>query len=79
MNDETSALTDSFQDDLLAPPVYTRPAEFRGHVVPEVLTSGNFKAIEQWRMEQAFDKTMKRRPDLLKPENPNEFNNISKP
>jgi tRNA (guanine37-N1)-methyltransferase len=69
MNDETSALTDSFQDDLLAPPVYTRPAEFRGHVVPEVLTSGNFKAIEQWRMEQAFEKTTIRRPDLLKSEN----------
>jgi tRNA (guanine37-N1)-methyltransferase len=65
MNDETSALTDSFQDDLLAPPVYTRPAEFRGHIVPEVLTSGNFKAIEQWRMEQAYDKTATRRPDLL--------------
>lgn len=69
MNDETSALTDSFQDDLLAPPVYTRPAEFRGHVVPEVLTSGNFKAIELWRMEQAFEKTTIRRPDLLKSEN----------
>lgn len=66
MNDETSALTDSFQDDLLAPPVYTRPAEFRGLEVPAVLTSGNFKAIEQWRMEQAHEKTSLRRPDLLR-------------
>lgn len=66
MNDETSALTDSFQDDLLAPPVYTRPAEFKGLKVPEVLTSGNFKAIEQWRMEQAYAKTSNLRPDLLK-------------
>ena len=49
LNDETSALTDSFQDDLLAPPVYTRPEDFRGHKVPEVLTSGNFKEIELWR------------------------------
>jgi tRNA (guanine37-N1)-methyltransferase len=75
MNDETSALTDSFQDDLLAPPVYTRPAEFRGHIVPEVLTSGNFKAIEQWRMEQAFEKTTIRRPDLLNGENQKRTNN----
>ena len=75
MNDETSALTDSFQDDLLAPPVYTRPAEFRGHVVPTVLTSGNFKAIEQWRMEQAFEKTTIRRPDLLNGENHKRTNN----
>ena len=65
MNDETSALTDSFQDDLLAPPVYTRPSEYRGYKVPSVLTSGNFKAIEQWRMEQAYEKTAARRPDLL--------------
>jgi len=65
MNDETSALTDSFQDDLLAPPVYTRPADFRGHQVPEVLTSGNFKAIDQWRMDQALNKTKNLRPDLL--------------
>jgi tRNA (guanine37-N1)-methyltransferase len=68
MNDETSALTDSFQDDLLAPPVYTRPADFRGLEVPAVLTSGNFKAIEQWRMEQAHEKTLLRRPDLLRSE-----------
>ncbi len=75
MNDETSALTDSFQDDLLAPPVYTRPAEFRGHYVPEVLTSGNFKAIEQWRMEKAFEKTTALRPDLLRSETQNKPNN----
>lgn len=65
LNDETSALTDSFQDDLLAPPVYTRPEEFRGHKVPEILTSGNFKAIEAWREEQAYKRTKERRPDLL--------------
>jgi tRNA (guanine37-N1)-methyltransferase len=65
MNDETSALTDSFQDALLAPPVYTRPAEFNGFKVPEVLTSGNFKAIEEWRMNEAIQKTATRRPDLF--------------
>lgn len=65
MNDETSALTDSFQDDLLAPPVYTRPAEYNGWKVPEILTSGNFAKIEEWRMDQAYEKTRDRRPDLL--------------
>lgn len=65
LNDGTSALTDSFQDGLLAPPVYTRPAEFRGWKVPEILTSGNLKAIDQWRYEQAFMRTKERRPDLL--------------
>lgn len=65
LNDETSALTDSFQDDLLSPPVYTRPAEFNGWKVPEVLTSGNFKNIEDWRMDQAIERTKQRRPDLL--------------
>jgi tRNA (guanine37-N1)-methyltransferase len=65
MNDETSALTDSFQDDLLAPPVYTRPADYNGWKVPEILTSGNFKKIEEWRMEEAVKKTRDRRPDLL--------------
>lgn len=65
LNDETSALTDSFQDNLLAPPVYTRPSEFRGMKVPEVLTSGNFALIEQWRSEQALSRTRERRPDLL--------------
>lgn len=65
LNDETSALTDSFQDDLLAPPVYTRPAEWRGHKVPEILLGGNFPAIEEWREEQAEERTRARRPDLL--------------
>lgn len=64
LNDETSALTDSFQDDLLAPPVYTRPAEYQGLKVPEILTSGNEKAIETWRMDQAMERTRLRRPDL---------------
>lgn len=65
LNDETSALTDSFQDGLLAPPVYTRPADWRGHEVPEVLQSGNFPKIEDWRQEQALARTKARRPDLL--------------
>ena len=65
LNDESSALFDSFQDNLLAPPVYTRPAEFRGWKVPEVLLSGNEKKIEQWREEQSFLRTQTRRPDLL--------------
>ena len=65
LNDETSALTDSFQDDLLAPPVYTRTEEFRGHRVPEILLSGNTKAIDLWREEQAYKRTKERRPDLL--------------
>lgn len=64
LNDETSALTDSFQDDLLAPPVYTRPAEWKGRKVPEVLLSGNHKLIEQWRNEQSLERTQTRRPDL---------------
>jgi tRNA (guanine37-N1)-methyltransferase len=66
LNDETSALTDSFQDGLLAPPVYTRPEEFEGQRVPEVLLSGNPKLVEEWRMEQAYTRTRLRRPDLLK-------------
>lgn len=65
LNDETSALSDSFQDNLLSPPVYTRPADYQGHKVPEILTSGNFKAIEDWRMQQSIERTKKRRPDLL--------------
>lgn len=65
LNDETSALTDSFQDNLLAPPVFTRPADYEGMKVPEILLSGNFKAIESWREEQAFLRTKERRPDLL--------------
>lgn len=65
LNDETSALTDSFQDDLLAPPVYTRPSEWRGHKVPDILLSGNTGAIEEWREQQAEARTEARRPDLL--------------
>ncbi|MBV7441883.1 tRNA (guanosine(37)-N1)-methyltransferase TrmD [Weeksellaceae bacterium TAE3-ERU29] len=65
LNDETSALSDSFQDDLLAPPVYTRPPEWRGHKVPEILLSGNFAKIDDWRQEQALKRTQERRPDLL--------------
>jgi tRNA (guanine37-N1)-methyltransferase len=65
LNDETSALSDSFQDNLLAPPVYTRPADYNGWKVPEVLTSGNFKLIDDWRFEQSIQRTKERRPDLL--------------
>mgnify|MGYP000393600876 FL=1 len=65
LNDETSALTDTFQDNLLAPPVYTRPRDFKGRQVPEVLLSGDFKKIESWREEQALERTRQRRPDLL--------------
>ena len=65
LNDETSALTDSFQDNLLAPPVYTRPEEFRGWKVPDILLSGNHKLIEEWRHEQSVKRTEERRPDLL--------------
>lgn len=65
LNDETSALTDSFQDSLLAPPVYTRPAEYEGMKVPDVLLSGNFKEIEKWREKKAIERTKNRRPDLL--------------
>ena len=66
LSDETSALTDSFQDNLLAPPVYTRPANYKGWEVPEVLTSGNTPKIEQWREEMAYQRTKERRSDLLK-------------
>lgn len=66
LNDETSALTDSFQDDLLAPPVYTRPASYNNWEVPEILTSGDLKQIELWRNEQAVERTKERRPHLLK-------------
>jgi tRNA (guanine37-N1)-methyltransferase len=65
LNDETSALTDSFQDNLLAPPVYTRPEEFRGWKVPEILLSGNHKLIEEWRHEQSVLRTKERRPDIM--------------
>jgi tRNA (guanine37-N1)-methyltransferase len=66
LNDETSALTDSFQDNLLAPPVYTRPAEYNGWSIPEILLSGHEKNIEKWRYDQSVERTKKRRPDLLK-------------
>ena len=65
IGDEMSALTDSFQDGLLAPPVYTRPAEYNGWKVPEVLLSGNHEKIRQWEEEQALKRTKERRPDLL--------------
>lgn len=65
IGDEESALTDSFQDNLLAPPIYTRPAEFNGWRVPEVLMSGNFAKIEAWKEEQAYERTKRIRPDLL--------------
>ena len=66
IGDEASALTDSFQDNLLAPPVYTRPAEFRGWRVPDVLLSGNFAEIDKWQEQQALERTERLRPDLLK-------------
>jgi len=65
ISDETSALTDSFQDNLLSPPVYTRPADYKGWKVPEVLLSGNHKDIDEWNMQQALKKTKQIRPDLL--------------
>lgn len=65
LGNETSALTDSFQDNLLAPPIYTRPADYKGHKVPEILTSGNTPKIEAWREEQAQKRTQALRPDLL--------------
>jgi tRNA (guanine37-N1)-methyltransferase len=65
LNDETSALTDSFQDNLLAPPVYTRPEDFRGWKVPDILMSGNHKLIEEWRYDQSLKRTAEKRPDLL--------------
>ncbi len=68
ISDETSALTDSFQDNLLAPPVYTRPAEYKGWRVPDVLLSGNFKEIEKWKEEQSLERTKSLRPDLLNEE-----------
>lgn len=65
LSDETSALTDSFQDNLLSPPVYTRPNNYKGMKVPDILLSGNDKKIEEWRFEKAIEKTKKNRPDLL--------------
>lgn len=66
LSDETSALTDSFQDNLLAPPVYTRPADFRGMKVPPILLQGDPKKVEDWRFEQSIERTKTRRPDLFK-------------
>ncbi len=65
LNNETSALTDTFQDNLLAPPVYTRPAEYKGYKVPDILLSGNFPEIETWREDEAYKRTEQLRPDLL--------------
>ena len=65
LSDETSALTDSFQDGLLTPPVYTRPAEYKGWRVPEILLSGNDQLIDDWKHDQAYARTKKIRPDLL--------------
>jgi len=65
LSDETSALTDSFQDNLIAPPVYTRPADFRGMKVPDILLSGNTPAVEKWRFERSLERTQERRPGLL--------------
>jgi tRNA (guanine37-N1)-methyltransferase len=70
LNDETSALFDSFQDDFLAPPVYTRPADFNGWKVPDVLLTGDPKKVEAWRHEQSVQRTTERRPDLLEKESP---------
>ncbi len=66
LGDETSALSDSFQDDLLAPPVFTRPSSYKGHEVPAILLSGNFKHIDEWRSKQAYERTAAIRPELLK-------------
>jgi tRNA (guanine37-N1)-methyltransferase len=65
LSDETSALTDSFQDNLLSGPIYTRPADYKGHKVPEVLLSGHAAKIDQWREDKALEHTKNRRPDLL--------------
>lgn len=65
LSNETSALTDSFQDNLLSPPIYTRPAEYKGWKIPDILLSGNFPKIEEWREQKAYEHTKSRRPDLL--------------
>ncbi len=78
LNDETSALTDSFQDDLLAPPVYTRPAEYEGMKVPEVLLSGHEAKINEWRFEASVRRTKERRPDLMERSNSELSDNESK-
>lgn len=68
IGDETSALSDSFQDDLLAPPVYTRPSDYQGNKVPDILLSGNFPKIEEWRTKKAIERTQQLRPELIKKE-----------
>jgi len=68
LNDETSALSDSFQDDLISPPVYTRPADFKGMKVPDILLSGNDKEIYNWRLNKSLERTKHRRPDIYNPE-----------
>ena len=68
LSDETSALTDSFQDNLLSPPVYTRPADYKGWKVPDILLSGNEKKINEWQEKQAYERTKRLRPDMLKNE-----------
>jgi len=68
LGNESSALTDSFQNNLVSPPVYTRPRDFRGWQVPDILLSGNEKLIDQWKLEQSIERTKKRRPGLLKDE-----------
>lgn len=73
LSDETSALTDSFQDGLLAPPVYTRPFEYKGWKVPDILLSGHQAKIEEWRYEKAIGRTKERRPELLKPSENDDF------
>jgi tRNA (guanine37-N1)-methyltransferase len=66
LNDSQSALSDSFQDDLISPPVYTKPFEYKGWAVPEILLSGHQAKIEEWKMEQSLERTKQRRPNLLK-------------
>ncbi len=73
LNDETSALTDSFQDSLLAPPVYTRPEDYKGMKVPEILMSGHHAKIEEWRLQKAIERTRDRRPDILENSGWNEY------
>jgi len=68
LNDETSALSDSFQDDLISPPVYTRPADFKGMKVPDILLSGNDKEIYNWRLNKSLERTKHRRPDIYNPD-----------
>jgi tRNA (guanine37-N1)-methyltransferase len=79
IGDEQSALSDSFQDGLLAPPVYTRPAEYKGWQVPEVLLSGHDRLIADWRLQQAQDRTASLRPDLVPGQSNNDGNDAGRP